>query len=938
MKKKLSVLPGLLAGLLCQATELVSLGPDFPVKEPLKVHEAGIPVLDAATGTWFAAKPAGVRPRLMDWSDGSVSFSFYLFTLPAEEQKLFVAGDIAGKKLETLRVGVTPDGRVRANHYSWHNRRNWLKGVESGPVVRPLEWNHVRYCWGKAGQRLVINGMEVASRPDQVHNVSWAFDMIFPESPALFAAVELNGAGEAKGAIPPPETFFSGEAAALLAILRDAPELQTRLKALEEKFGRRLPYERSKLAILRHFSCKHLMYLLKHGGETPVPDIYQPEKQDIAWLIAEQPQLQARLEALESGGAEPLTSPRIIADKKRISYENGAFRQDGRPVFLIGTQNLSGLNPEVGFCATGWTFSARWEFCKGPDQLRSSGDAHLAAARKAADNGQFWDELYSFHIRPKWLTAQNAKLKTGLGFIGHDITHPYVRALDRRTFESVLPKLAEAENFLFFDLANEPAFNGVTEFGAKEFREFLESRHGSIAAVNKAWGSSFGGFEEIGIPPFVNRGWRAHNRQTRPAGEIEQRQYVDWSEYNCLRVNDFFAQLTDWCHELSPGTLTYTKIVAGYWPDCGIDPVMNVRTTDLSGSDAWWVYQGTSGPVGASDEMSGSIKVDRGYSVGWQVSLMHYDMMRSARPDAPIVNAEDHQFADGFSPLSEKRPEVPSGHWDMPIPDRHFFSGQWQQAIHGKGLSLIWMHWPRHNVCDRAVATWANSRAALDLNRLGREVNALQTLRPKVRILVSRSARLWDAMLDNHYWKLMLQTYEALNLNGVPLGFVFEEDLANGKAPECELLIAPYTFQIDSAALATLKRSGVRIATLGGNSLKCDRYNRPHPASALPEPFRRIDEKAFQEKPVVTMGQLLKETGTGPEFSVLVDRRPAERIEWRSATLDGRQLLNLCNYGQKAVVAEVAGEDGQALDLLSMEKVSLRAFRLEPQQVRLLVR
>lgn len=935
--KKVLILSCVLAGLMVQAAELIRVAPGFPAKEPIVVNAGEVPVLDGASGAWFASEPVGINPRLTDWKDGSVSFAFYLLALPSGEQKLFVAGDIGGKKLETLRIAVTPDGRIRANHYSWHNRQSWLDGVESSPLIRPLEWNSVRYSWGKNGQRLVINGKEAAARPDQVKDVSWAFNAIFPASPTLFAAAEMNGSGE-NGTVPPqPDGLLTGDAGKLFAILKRAPELEARLESQEKKFGRRLPYERSRLAILRHFAGTRLLYLMKDGRKTSVPDIHQPEKQDVAWLIAGYPEFERHLSALESGKVEPLASPRVIADKKRTSYADGAFRQDGRPVFLIGTQDAFGLNPEVGFCATGWTFSPRWEFPSSPDQLRSSGNAHVKRAREAAANGQFWDELYSFHARPGWLTKQNPKLLSGLGFIGHDITHHYVRGLDRRTLESVLPKLAETDNFLFFDLANEPAFNGVTELGAKEFREFLKERHRTLAAVNAAWGSSFRSFDEIDIPAFVNRGWRAHNRQTRPSGELEQRQYIDWSDYNCRRVNDFFRRLSDWCHELSPKTLTYTKMVSSYWPTLGIDPVMNVRTTDLSGSDAWWVYQGASGPVGASDEMSGGEKVKSGYSVGWQRSLMHYDMLRSARPDAPIVNAEDHQFADGFTPLSEKRPEVPAGHWDMPLPAEHFFSGQWQQAVHGKGLSLIWMHWPRHNVRDRAVATWGNSKAALDLNRLANEVNALQTVRPKVRLLVSRNAELWSFSQKNRYWNKLTDVYEALSLNGIPLGFVFEEDLAAGKKPECELLIAPYANQVDAAALATLKRSGVRIAALGDASLQFDRYNRKHPAGALPRLFRLIDEAAFEKKPLETMRELLDATGTGPEFRVLTDGRPAERIEWRSAALGGRTLLNLCNYGQESVTAEIDGAAGSALDLVSMEPVSLKSFRLGPEQVRLLV-
>ena len=697
-----------------------------------------------------------------------------------------------------------------------------------------------------------------------------------------------------------------------------------------------MPYERSKLAILRYFSGLHLCYLMENEGKEQFPDIFQPEKQDIAWILVEYPALLAQLNKYESGEEEPLQSPRIVANKKQISCHAGAFYQNDHPVFLIGTQDMFSLNSEVGFSVTGGTFSPAWEFPSESNRLHSTDSGHLKSAKGAAAAGQFWDELYSVHICPKWLVRRFPQLHVGVGFVGHDITHPIVQTLDRRTFERVLPELAKAENFLFLDLANEPAFNGVTENSVQEFRAFLKEDHGTLENVNKVWGSSFRSFEEINVPAFVNRGWCAYNRQARPKTPVEQRQYIDWSNYNCKRVNDFFMRLTAWCHELAPQTLTYTKMVSNYWPALGIDPIMNVRTTDISGSDAWWVYQGVTGPSGSSDAVSGAEKVKRGYAVGWQRSLMHYDMLRSARPDVPIVNAEDHQFADGFTPLSEKHPEVPSGHWDMPIPANHFFSGQWQQALHGKGMSLIWMHWPRHNVRDRAVAIWGNSKAALDLNRLGHEVNAFQRTPPKVRILISRNTQLWSFSFNSNYWKKVTEVYEALSLNGVHIGFLFEEDLMAGKMANCELVIAPYTDRIDREALETLKKSGIRIATIGAESLKADRYNRPHPVKTLPELFQQIKEAEFSRNPQEIMRKLLKESYTGPEFMVLVDGSPAKRIEWRSAEFDGRKLLNLCNYGQIPVTVEVPGLPEEVIDLIEMRSIKSNSFPMESQQVRLL--
>ena len=917
------------------------LGPDAKGE----AYGPRLKVLDPQRRVWIASTTLSVSPRAHDFPRGRLSF--WIQPLTDAGASLIDGGDL-DKPYPTLRVGLTSKGAVYANHLSWHRKSTWLTGVKSTDgIVRPERWHHVAYCWGKKGQRLFIDGNLVAAQEKETFSISFLYHMRFNGAAVMYADIRIE-AGEPDRVVRPdaPDIDYKGYLSdpqlRLLAQIKQLDQTSMKLQALEAKLGP-MPYERAKFQIVKYFAHSLMSWALGDSvTAAQEPDIHLVQRQDLDWLLPSGAALDERLSAIDDGRIVPMKSPAITPLVDRITAKDGAFRQDGRPVYLIGSQSPNyGLLTGTGLTITGHQLGPAWTI---PQEgvIRDTSAGQPAQAARAREAGMFWDMLYAGHVVPGWFTKKHGSI--GVGFMHYDILSPAGWALNETTLRACLPNMSGIDNFLCFDLANEPAFNGNTEGAAEAWRKWLQQRHGTIGQLNAAWKSDYESWQEIQVPVFVNTKWMQPWNQTFPTEPVDLPVYVDWTRFNCNRVNEgYFRRIHDLAKEYLPKTLTYTKMVAS--PDVnarmGIDVIDNVRTTDISGSDAWWVYQGSDRMiVGGADRMTGGNGADRPFAVNWQGSLMHYDLLRSARPEVPIANAEDHLFADSLKLRSKENPNVAPGHVDMPIPAEHFYSGLWQQCLHGKGLSIIWTHWPRNNVIQRAVAFDACSRAALDLNRLSQEMHALATVRPRVALLYSSSSIAWK---PNNTWGRLMSVWQSLQLNGVPVSFVLERDLAAGKLPQVDVLIVHASPQVDADAVATLglavRQRGLKIWKISDDdaSLAFDTYNRPQPAS--PTVAHILNADRFRRQPVVTMRAALADAGLLPPVDLMVGSQLSTRIEYRVALLGDRTLVNLCNYSSaKAVVKLVTSSAPpvHAVDLISQERLSPDNFVVASQQVRLI--
>ncbi|AHF89136.1 glycoside hydrolase family 42 [Opitutaceae bacterium TAV5] len=888
-----------------------------------------------------------------------------------ETVNLVEAGDFR-KNARSLRISTSPSGQVEANHLSWHNKNQWLSGVRSdGGQLVTGRWTHIAYGIGQAGQRLWINGQLIAHNQEGKQSVSWPLTLRFNPSMSVIGHVRIDADDtevSSAAATPPVLDIQPGGAALhplafeLLDFIRSAPVREARLAALLRRFpGQAAPYEQARLNILNKLAPLYFLRLLQETVD-PAPqgvDLNAFVHGETRWILDTAGEWDARVARLESGQAAPLAVPRIIPDTSLVSVRDGAFWQNGRPIYLVGLQTPRyELTRDLGFSFTGHTVGPSWEFPAADKPARHTGLGQRKRAEEAASYGQFWDILYSGHIFPGWVLEQHPELKVGLGFMRHDMMAKPAWEIHKNTLESVLADLKDVPNLFGFDLANEPAFNGATVDSPDRWRAWLRRRHGTLAELNRAWDSNYAAWDAIPVPDFVNRKHVQPWAQKLPSSSgLELRQYADWSLFNMERVQDWFTRVNRIVKNALPRTFTYTKMTAGTagHPRMGIDTIANVRMTDLIGTDSWWVFNGLDqNRVGSADLMSGvhSEKTSI-YSVNWTPGLMLYDVLSSARPDAPAVNAEFHLFNDSFTGMSAENPDPAPGHWDRPIPPNHFHAGIWQQAVHGQAMSNLWTHWPRNNISERPGALDAASRAAMDLNRLAPEVHALHTTPRPIAILWGRS----PVLAHTHgEWRLPIyrqwQTlWEGLTLNGHRPAYLFERDLAAGQRPDpakTKAILVGYFTHIDAKALETLKAaraSGIPIWTVGKDNLTRDPYDRPQPAASLLEPDRVLDAAAFAADPFAETRQTLAAAGLLPDVQVVETgpiSTPTRLVHLRTAIHNGSRLVNLCNYARQdlSVAVRITAAPGRnathAIDLLTGERLSLDNIPLEVEQVRLL--
>jgi beta-galactosidase GanA len=104
------------------------------------------------------------------------------------------------------------------------------------------------------------------------------------------------------------------------------------------------------------------------------------------------------------------------------------------------------------------------------------------------------------------------------------------------------------------ELMNEPAYMGESEDHHAEFESWLRDRYGSIAAVNRTWGTDFATLREAAV-------YRFRYERMPPAG-----QRLDYDEYMSDRFGELIAEGIHAVSDLLPNALVGVQPMGGYPP------------------------------------------------------------------------------------------------------------------------------------------------------------------------------------------------------------------------------------------------------------------------------------------------------------------------------------------------------------------------------------
>lgn len=499
----------------------------------------------------------------------------------------------------------------------------------------------------------------------------------------------------------------------------------------------------------------------------------------------------------------------------------------------------------------------------------------LPALDRAHDNGVRLNLLTSPHYFPDWACAKWPELKVQSGepgtqpFLKNSIEAPQTLEIYERHLGTVIPLIKDHPALHSICLSNEPVYNEGWKDPARLglWHEYLRRIHGNIAALNTVWGTDYASFEDI---PEIAPSFR------EPAARM-----YDAVRFNQGRFSGWHKGMVDIIHAMSPGLPCHAKVMnlmddrdTVFW---GTDPLEFAELSQINGNDCYCVPFEGRAP----------------YATEFLSQNKYYDLQRSMKR-VPIFNSENHIILDRTQFF---------------VPAEHVYTAIWQGAVHGQGASATWI-WQRTYdpksdaeglILHRAACTAAMSRCALDLMRLSREMAAIQNAAPEVAILFSHAATLQD----RRYFATSARVYEALNFCGVPIAYVADGQAAAGKLKEYKVLIVPQAQAATRASIEAIRayaREGGRVLVYGDDNLTRDEYGRPVPP---PKGMKALPLLKGVELRDSLMRALEREDVRASFVPRTSRKKIPYGVEWRSAVLDGREIVNIVNYAKEPVSIEL---------------------------------
>ncbi len=505
-------------------------------------------------------------------------------------------------------------------------------------------------------------------------------------------------------------------------------------------------------------------------------------------------------------------------------------------------------------------------------------------------------------------------------FIKYNIHADIAKEIIEAYLRAVVPEIKDYRSLNNICISNEPLFKPERcgDYYLDDWHNFLKEAYGNdIGELNRAYGTSYGSFEEINIEYSNN--------------VME----YDYKMFNDKVFSDWHRWMAGIIHEIAPDVPLHSKIM-NYLDDDDIADRMKRGVgyekyydfLELNGCDAHDYINDDSGLYQVSD--------------GYLVEEMWYDYMRSIK-DAPVINAEDHIIPDRSKNYSEE------------VAD-YVAQNMYMGAIHGRAISDIWV-WERHydvttdfdgSVLFRPDVIAAISKETLNLNRNSYEITALQNDDKEVGILYSDSSIIQD--LSTAY--AIYQTYSACLYSGKAVQFVTPSQLY--KMNDCKVLIVPQSVYVTAGTLDYIMQfigNGGKVMIIGKNSLKKNEKGFENDGEKLDYIFSNsyvinydgakgktgsITETEFHDE----IRKFLLQTGVYNVFVKDAETgEDADYIEYNVGVYNGDIILNMVSYEADEKVKIYFGDKvvTSSYDINNCEELSEEIFlkRYDPVTVRI---
>lgn len=495
---------------------------------------------------------------------------------------------------------------------------------------------------------------------------------------------------------------------------------------------------------------------------------------------------------------------------------------------------------------------------------------------RAYESGVMVNLLISPHYFPQWILNKYPEVAATDCGLGYDINSDIAKEALELYIKAVMTEVGEHPALHSICISNEPKCDTRDTAGLEdEFAEYLIGEYeGSIATLNKVYSTSYKDFTEVPMP----------ESDTMDAA------YYDWVQFNNAYTAGWHKFLADTVKKYAPDMPVHSKMMTIFGKsdslNYGIDPEDFAEFTDYSGNDAW-------GFLGS--DASGLIS-----------KLMWYDLLGSIKPDAPVINSEDHIIEDRNENYESRQAQ-------------HVSADIWQGAVHGRDASIIWI-WGRTS--DKTANTYGNilyrpdvlskvSRRSLDINRMADRIAALQKADSSVSILYSPTTRAYQSDAVS----VLKLAYTSGLYAGVKPKFITERQLENGAMPDGVLVIPAVTHISDGAwqQIAEFKLGGGTIIMMGENCLGYDEHNTARTQSI--SPAAAVSKSISKSE----LSELLSDKTATQQLSDLSGNTVTD-VEIITTEYEGKALWNLCNYSWDS--SKTVSIAGAAVDLLTGIKYS----------------
>ncbi|MEW6234862.1 MAG: beta-galactosidase [Candidatus Omnitrophota bacterium] len=593
----------------------------------------------------------------------------------------------------------------------------------------------------------------------------------------------------------------------------------------------------------------------------------------------------------------------------KVEIRDGAFWQNGHPIYFNGVGHFGQVRqdipilPDYGFNIIQIEIGPNSVIEEnGSVNLKTLESNILQPLQDAEKHNVAVCVLLSPHYMPTWAFQKHPELADGgHGFIKYDIDHPAARGILERFLRAVVPKMAAYRSLHSFCLSNEPQYVSRSQISADLFHQWLQKRHQTIEQLNKLYGTLYASFDQVP---------QAETDSPEPA-------CIDWRLFNQDRFRDWHRWMAGIIHEHAPDIPVHAKSMAHAWGgaehfELGVNHEDFAHLGRITGNDC------VTAPTREKEYP---------YAQHWMLQAMHYDFQRSAAPENPIFNSENHLIPDDNAVFT---------------PGEHIYTALWQGALYGMGASTIWV-WERgeskttfDNILTRPQCVEAAGRASLDLMRLAPLIARFANAKPPIGLFYSWISHTQTDDSRN----ASAAAYEGLANLGLRIKIVTEKTIQEGALNELPIVVLPKTARVhaDSAKVFAeyIQRGGVVIAL--EPCFTQDEYGRPNPQLAQwLEKGERLGRAVRLNTPVTAQairdlaGERLKQMGRSSPVAI-TDPYGSSLwgVLWLTLDDGGYYLVNIVNMRREDQSIRLPlSANALATDLISGESYP-REFVLPP--------